>query len=171
MFQIDLTKDYPKVLESQAIIRFQDCDPLQHLNNAKYFDYFFNAREDQVAKVYGLKPSDFFNDYMGTWVSYNHQIAYLRPALVGEWVTIRSAEIYFDADTSITEFYMMDEHKTVLKSVFRTTSKFIDGKTGKKTNHPPHVIDYLTAIKLEIPHFESLSFNERIKQIKAELKG
>ena len=48
----------PAVLRSTAIIRFQDCDPLQHLNNAKYFDYFFNAREDQVPKLYGLEIID-----------------------------------------------------------------------------------------------------------------
>jgi len=50
MALIDLSKTYPKLTESRAIIRFQDCDPLRHLNNAKYFDYFYNAREDQVAQ-------------------------------------------------------------------------------------------------------------------------
>lgn len=44
MFQYDPDRKYPKETETKAVIRFQDCDPLQHLNNAKYFDYFFNAR-------------------------------------------------------------------------------------------------------------------------------
>ena len=45
---IDLSREYQIQTESKSIIRFQDCDPLRHLNNAKYFDYFFNAREEQV---------------------------------------------------------------------------------------------------------------------------
>ncbi|MFD0878196.1 hypothetical protein ACFQ1A_28770, partial [Massilia pinisoli] len=41
MFEKINEKELPKVTESKAIIRFQDCDPLQHLNNSKYFDYYF----------------------------------------------------------------------------------------------------------------------------------
>ena len=39
MFRLDPNKQYPKKLYSKSVIRFQDCDPLKHLNNAKYFDY------------------------------------------------------------------------------------------------------------------------------------
>ncbi|MEM8567925.1 MAG: thioesterase family protein, partial [Bacteroidota bacterium] len=35
-----------KTLESIHTIRFPDCDPFNHLNNARYIDYFINARED-----------------------------------------------------------------------------------------------------------------------------
>ena len=129
MIHIEKDKIYPKVLESEAIIRFQDCDPLQHLNNAKYFDYFFNAREDQVAKLYGVRPADFFKEYQANWVVYNHQISYLRPADVGEWIAIRSSVIYFNKDSMVTEFYMLDEKKTQLKTILWTTSVFVDGET------------------------------------------
>ena len=44
----------PTELESTAVIRFQDCDPFGHLNNARYIDYFLNARQDQIAAAYGL---------------------------------------------------------------------------------------------------------------------
>jgi len=37
-----------KIVKSKAKIRFQDCDPHNHLNNAQYIDYFMNAREDQL---------------------------------------------------------------------------------------------------------------------------
>ena len=32
-------------------VRFQDCDPFGHLNNARYIDYFLNARQDQIAML------------------------------------------------------------------------------------------------------------------------
>ncbi len=77
MFHIDPNKAYPKETTSKVIIRFQDCDPLQHLNNAKYFDYFFNARDDQVAKLYGVRLSDIFKAYQQVWVVYTQQISYI----------------------------------------------------------------------------------------------
>lgn len=40
MFENNKDRHYPKETESRVVVRFQDCDPLQHLNNAKYFDYF-----------------------------------------------------------------------------------------------------------------------------------
>ncbi len=43
MFEYNPGKHYPQDTESRVVIRFQDCDPMQHLNNAKYFDYYFNA--------------------------------------------------------------------------------------------------------------------------------
>ena len=39
--------------ESKVAIRFQDCDPFAHLNNAKYIEYFINAREDHLIQAYG----------------------------------------------------------------------------------------------------------------------
>src|SRR5690606_17133366 len=77
MFVLDKNKTYQKETESKVVIRFQDCDPLRHLNNAKYFDYFFNAREDQVPRLYGLQAMDFHSIYNATWVVYNHQISYI----------------------------------------------------------------------------------------------
>ena len=37
-----------KIFSSEALIRFSDCDPIGHLNNQRYMDYFLNAREDHL---------------------------------------------------------------------------------------------------------------------------
>jgi acyl-CoA thioester hydrolase len=169
MFEFIKGKEYPKITESKAIIRFQDCDPLQHLNNSKYFDYYFNAREDQVAKLYGFKFSEIFKNFRTSWVVYQHQIAYLRPANVSEWIKIFSRVIYFDNDTLITEYFMTDDDKQELKNVMWTTSKYISVETGKRTPHQQYVLDYLSAICEKDIDFKNLNFNERIKQIKQEL--
>ncbi len=115
-----------KETDSRVIIRFQDCDPLQHLNNSNYFDYYFNAREDQVAKLYNFKFSEIFFKYQTSWVVYQQHISYIRPALLSEWVRILSRLIYHNEDTIITKFYMTNEDKTQLKSVLQVTSKYID---------------------------------------------
>ncbi len=45
----DKTKgDIPKFTSELVKIRFQDCDPFQHLNATRYFNYFFNSRDDQI---------------------------------------------------------------------------------------------------------------------------
>ena len=31
-----MEKEYSKILESKALIRFEDCDPFGHLNNGRY---------------------------------------------------------------------------------------------------------------------------------------
>ena len=169
MFEKIAGKEYPKVTESRAIIRFQDCDPLQHLNNAKYFDYYFNAREDQVAKLYEFKFSEIFKNHKTSWVVYQHQISYVRPAMVSEWVRIFSRVIYFDDDTLVTEYFMTDDTKTELKSFMWTTSKYVSVETGRRVPHQPGVTDYLSATCEQGIDFINITFNQRIKFVKQEL--
>ncbi|TAG67980.1 MAG: acyl-CoA thioesterase, partial [Runella slithyformis] len=100
-FKKDPNRAYNKEPQLRTIIRFQDCDPLQHLNNSKYFDYYFNAREDQVATLYQFSFGQLFKELKQSWVVYQHQIAYLRPAQVSEWVRITSRLIFFSEDTIV----------------------------------------------------------------------
>ncbi len=169
MFKRDPNRVYPVETESRTIVRFQDCDPLQHLNNAKYFDYYFNAREDQVAKLYGFVPGQLFQEYKSSWVVYQHQIAYIRPALVSEWIRIVSRVVFFDTDTTITEYYMTNDEQTQLKNVLWVTSKYISVETGKRIPHHPAVMELLETIKM--PHLDvhAIDFNDRIREIKRGL--
>lgn len=169
MFHLDKNKVYPKETESKVVIRFQDCDPLRHLNNAKYFDYFFNAREDQVPKLYGLEVLDFYKAYQAAWVVYNHHIAYIRPAMVGEWVKIMSRLIWFNEKTIVVEYYMADETKKQLKTLLWTTLRYVNIKTGRTTFHEGMVLDFLNATLLPGVDFENLKFQDRIRQVKTEL--
>lgn len=171
MLKIDPHKEYPKETVSRSIIRFQDCDPLQHLNNAKYFDYFFNAREDQVPKLYGVKPLDIFQQFQAAWVVYNHHIAYVRSATVGEWVTIYSRLIHYTEDTAVIEYVMTCEEDLTFKTLLWTTLKYIDVRTGKKRVHHPEVMQYLQAIHYREFDFNVTSFETRIKQISAQYKA
>ncbi|GAB3274287.1 acyl-CoA thioesterase [Larkinella harenae] len=169
MIKLDPSKTYPVETESRTIVRFQDCDPLQHLNNSKYFDYYFNAREDQVATQYNFSLLQLFRDYKTSWVVYQHQIAYVRPATVSEWIRIVSRIIYFDEDTMVTEYFMTDDSRKQLKNVLWMTSKYVSVVTGRRIPHDPEVMEFLRTISLKEVDFHHLNFNERIKQIKQEL--
>lgn len=168
MFEFDNGKHYPKETESRVVIRFQDCDPLQHLNNAKYFDYFFNAREDQVPKLYGLEIIDLIKKYQATWVVYNHNISYIRPARVGEWVRIISRIIWHNQNSIVIEYYMTDDSKKELKTLLWSTMRYVDMREGKSTDHQGAVVDFLKAT-LDQVDIRQVTIKERISEIKMRL--
>lgn len=170
MIPPDPRKKYPKETESTTIIRFQDCDPLGHLNNAKYFDYFFNAREDQVAKIYGYSPGELYQKYRCSWVVYNHNISYIRSVVFGERVKIMSRPIYYDHNTVVVEYYMTDEMKKDLKTLMWTTIKYINVETGRLTEHQPEVTSFLKIMKLPGVDYPGITISERIREIREELK-
>jgi acyl-CoA thioester hydrolase len=169
MFNYDSQKQYPKETESRVVIRFQDCDPLRHLNNAKYFDYFFNAREDQVPKLYGLEIIDLIRVYKAAWVVYNHNISYVKPAMVGEWVRIFSRILWYNDNTILVEYYLTDDSKTQLKTVLWSTMRYVTLEEGKSSDHAGAVVDFLKATSLLLDP-SSLDIRDRVKQLKRELE-
>jgi len=170
LFTADLS-NMPVEAESRVIVRFQDCDPLMHLNNSKYFEYFFNAREDQVSKLYGFSFEAMFRELKTSWVVYQHQIAYVRPALISEWTRITSRVIHYNEDTMVTEYFMTNDQRTELKTMLWTTSKHISIINGKRVPHHPEVMDYLAATCVPGIDFQNLEFNDRIHQIKYALSA
>ncbi len=166
MFVVDPMRDYPSETESRVIIRFQDCDPLKHLNNAKYFDYFFNAREDQVPKLYGVEFLDFINSFEAIWVVYNHHIAYLKPANMGEWVRIKSRIVWFDLNSMVVEYAMFNDQQTHLKTLMWTTLKYVGMNTSTTVNHSEEVLNYLKAIQYPNVDYHPHRFDERVQQVK-----
>ncbi|MDN3204599.1 acyl-CoA thioesterase [Algoriphagus sediminis] len=170
MFDYDPKKSYPKQTESRVVIRFQDCDPLRHLNNAKYFDYFFNAREDQVPKLYGLEIIDLIRTFKAAWVVYNHNISYVRSAMVGEWVRIFSRVIWHNHNTIVVEYIMTDDSEKQLKTVLWSTMRYVTLAEGKSTDHQGAVADFLEATSLNLD-FESMDIKSRVKEISNALKN
>ncbi len=170
MFVVDPMRDYPKETESRVIIRFQDCDPLRHLNNAKYFDYFFNAREDQVPKLYGMEFLDFMNSFNAVWVVYNHHIAYLKPANMGEWVKIVTRIVWFDRNTIVVEYCMLNDHKTHLKTLMWTTLKYVGLNNSQSVDHSEEVLNYLKAIQFPNVDYHPHRFDERVTEVKNEVR-
>ncbi|MDP5168969.1 MAG: acyl-CoA thioesterase [Bacteroidia bacterium] len=165
---------YPKLTESRVIIRFQDCDPLQHLNNSKYFDYFFNSRSDQVSQLYGYNVADIFRQFKSGWVAYNHNISYIRPALPGEWVRIYTRLLAFSDNTQYVEYYMTDDHRTHIKCLLWSTMVYVDVISGKRIVHQPEITEALQRMvdfdhPYDIQHFSNPSIYHRLKELKTEL--
>ncbi|MEO5591659.1 MAG: acyl-CoA thioesterase [Chitinophagaceae bacterium] len=153
-----------KLLQSFYTVRFSDCDPFGHLNNARYIDYFLNAREDHLRDYYQMKLSDFAKRGIG-WVVANHEIYYMRPALYNEKISIQSAAIELGDAHLLVEMLMQDEGRQYNKAIMWSRFTCINLKTGKRENHPDDFMEFAKqVIANEIDLSKGLS--GRISQIK-----
>ena len=157
-----------KILESKAKVRFQDCDPFNHLNNSKYIDYFVNAREDQILEHYKLDVFAQINTLGKSWVVTAHHVAYIKPAILNEEIIIISQLIDFSNSTLRVEMKMFDKTKTVLKAVLWTTFAYFDIKNKRKAEHSTELNSLFKEILNPI---ENHSFEKRCSHIIINLKS
>ena len=160
-----------KVPESKLFIRFQDCDPLGHLNNVRYFDYFLNAREEHTHRYYNLNLMELARQHQANWLVTNHHIAYLRPANLGAVIYIQTRIIHFDNTTIVIEGMMLNKDKTKLKSLLWTTMRYVSLETGKPTDHPDDIMNMLELLDTAEVMYDPDNFQVRIKQITKHLKS
>ena len=155
---IKFTPETPRTLTSTAIIRFQDCDPYSHLNNGRYLDYFMNAREDQVWHTYDFNIYEYSRTTGMGWVVTQNQIAYIRPALLMEEVTIESQLIESKGKFIKVEMRMFDSERK-LKSLLWAQFIHVDIRQGKSVNHPEELQQAFDGICIPI---EEKDFNVRL---------
>lgn len=149
-------------------VRFGDCDPLGHLNNARYVDYFINAREDHLKESYQVNISDFAVQGI-TWVVGKHEISYLRPASYNEVVFITSSLIQATADVLLVEMLMMDEKQKHVKAFLWSRFIPINIKTGKKQLHPESFMVFAKSIIRTDVDFDA-GYQNRLTALAAEIK-
>jgi acyl-CoA thioester hydrolase len=151
------------ILESKSIIRFHDCDPFNHLNNANYINYFFNHRNDEVQAVHNIDVYKMAKKVGKSWVSSVNQIAYLNPAVTNEIVTIQSQLIEFSDTELLVEMRMYNEKKTQLKSVFWASLVYYNFVTKKREKHDA---DLMELFNNALTPVNPSSFKKRLKELK-----
>src|SRR5689334_23685642 len=124
-----------KIWESRVLIRFPDCDPFNHLNNARYIDYFINAREDHIMKHMGFNIYHYAAERGLGWVVSKNQIVYLKPAFLMETVLIDSTILQLDEKSLTVEMKMWNEDQSKLKSVLWSQFVHINMQTQKPAPH------------------------------------
>lgn len=154
----------PKILKSQSVVRFQDCDPYGHLYNSKYIDYFMNAREDQLLENYNLDIYALSTSEGIGWVVAQNQIAYLQPALLMERVWITTKIIDHSAKMITVEFEMWNAHESTLKALMWSRFVHYDLKTKRSITHAPEFQEMFKQVHYPI---DTQSFEERIKTMRS----
>ncbi len=141
-----------------------DCDPFNHLNNARYIDYFINAREDHIQANMNFNIYHFAAEHGLGWVVSKNQIVYLKPANLMETVVIDSVLLKLGATDLLVEMKMWNERKDKLKAVMWTNLVHINIKTQKPKNHSQHLLDVFKLFEDSIN--ADISFDERVKPAK-----
>ncbi|WNH10755.1 acyl-CoA thioesterase [Thalassobellus suaedae] len=154
----------PKILASKTKIRFQDCDPFNHLNNGNYTNYFMNHREDALIENYNLDIYKIAKKEGKSWVSSSNQIAYLKPALLMETVIIESQLIHYNTSEIHAEMRMYNEDKSHLKSVIWCGFVHYNLLEQKRETHTE---DLMTLFKSINSPIDRNIFEERINQLKS----
>lgn len=158
-------KALPKVLESTAVIRFQDCDPFGHLNNARYVDYFMNARTDQLQAHYDFNIFAVGQEIGSNWVVSKTEIAFLLPAMLMETVRIQTRLIWATQRKLVVEGIMFDESGRQIKSVAWVEFTFVNLANGRPASHTDALMQLFHAVQIyEI--YENTTFDERIAQLR-----
>ena len=149
-----------KLWESKVLIRFPDCDPFNHLNNARYIDYFINTREDHIMQNINFNIYHFAATHGLGWVVSKNQIVYLKPAFLMETVVIDSALLQLGETDLLVEMKMWNEQKDKLKSVMWSNLVHINIKTQKPESHSQELVN--TFKPFEDPIDTNIGFDERV---------
>ncbi len=134
-----------KTPHSVYTIRFTDCDPFGHLNNARYIDYFLNGRDDHLRDEYQLDLNHFYRQGV-SWLVTGHEISYLRAAAYNERVSITSSLIELGSGSLMVEMIMMNEDQTHIKAFMWSTFMHVNVKTGKKEDHAAAFMDFARSV-------------------------
>ncbi|MBF4516954.1 acyl-CoA thioesterase [Flavobacterium sp. ANB] len=156
-----------KILKTKRKIRFQDCDPFNHLNNSKYLDYFINAREDQIAENYDLDIFKFMKTTGLSWVVASNQINYLKPAFTMETVLIESQLIQYTDNLLLVEMKMWNENETELKAILWIKFIHYNIQTQKTANHSDDLMQLFQSVVIPV---DQTIFENRFLAIIQKLK-
>jgi acyl-CoA thioester hydrolase len=154
-------------LESTTVVRFQDCDPFGHLNNARYIDYFLNARQDQIAASYGLALYEPGKPPAESWVVSQTQIAYLAPAQMAEEILIRTRLIEYNESRLVVEGVMLDRDERRIRAVAWMDFTYVSLLTGRRTGHPEHLMALFQQVEAD-GIFAEDGFNRRVAELRGE---
>lgn len=163
-----MEKNYEKVLESQALIRFEDCDPFGHLNNGRYIDYYLNAREDQLRDNYGLDIYALAKTTGKAWVVASNQIAYLREVKFMETVKIKTCLRWFNGSDLMMEGQMVNIKTGAIVSVIWTRFAYVDVRNGQKATHSEELKELFNQVAILGEGRQAEYFEDRVKELRAE---
>lgn len=143
---------------------------LGHLNNARFLDYFLNAREEHTMQHYALNLGELAREQNAAWVITKHHLSYLRPASHGELVRIRTQLIHFDNSNLVVEMQMLSEDGQRLKALLWSEMAFVAVRAGTRTEHSDALMDMLEELDVEGVAYDPDGFDERVKTVRKHFK-
>jgi len=168
-----MTRPLPIELQSaqpnlEYKVRFNDCDPMGHLNNSRYIDYFVNAMEDFLYKNYKLNLADELKKGFG-WVVRDHQIMYITPVSHHQTVAVKVEFVRVRENEFEVEMQMFSESKGQIHALIRSNFSCFDVRKKRRAEHPENVFFAVSnAINPDLAFSSTLG--ERFQAIRMERK-
>jgi acyl-CoA thioester hydrolase len=127
----------PAVFEHPHVVRADEIDGLGHANNIAYVAWMQSAALAHSA-AQGW-PTEAYKELGAGWVVRRHEIDYLRPALAGERLVIRTWVASAHKVSSLRRFEIrrLDDDQILAKAA--TQWAFIDYTKGTPRRVPPEV--------------------------------
>ncbi|MBW0435240.1 acyl-CoA thioesterase [Leptospira yasudae] len=147
-------------------IRFQDCDPFGHLNNARYMDYFMEARDDHLRDFYDFDLFEHASREGKSWVVTRAQTAYLEPAKQNDLVRIVTRLTAKSDGTIRNEDLMYDTAGKKLKAMVWIDFAFIDLKRGRPVRHGEELSLFFDSVLYRDSGLENGNFDERVREMR-----
>ncbi len=149
-------------------IPFHDCDMFGHLNNARYIDYFIQARQDHLIDTYNFDTKEYYAKKLG-WVVRSHEIRFIRPVTLDEVIFIESSLLSVNEHGLYVEMLMFDKRKTHLKAIMRTELTFVSLLDGRRRQHDADLMDWALPLVNEMVDCNA-PLDERIQQVQSSLQ-
>ena len=147
-----------------------DCDARGELTPARHLEYFLAARARHVAAHYAPTLLALGQRQQAHWLPVRHLLAYVRPALAGHDVRIRSQLIHFDNSRLVVEMQLRDAAATRLLALLWAEMKFVRTSGTTRLDHADDLMDLLEELDAAEVDYHPDGFDERVQELRRELK-
>lgn len=128
-----MTPIFSHVLE----VRFRDCDPMGHANNAVYLTYLEQARFKCWESLWGFRLSEVPGETPGIILA-RAEIDYRFPARYGDMLEVRIGLVGIGRTSFTLEYEIADAQQRIVATA-KTVLVMYDYRTSKPVPIPPEI--------------------------------
>lgn len=123
-------------VSTDITVRWADCDPMGHVNNAVYITYMEQARIAFFRNFFELKDGDRIKPEHFQFVIAENSCRYLKPAFIEQVLTVSIKVTEVKNSSFVFEYEMMDKVTGELIATGRSVQVWYDYQTGKSSPIP-----------------------------------
>ena len=121
------------VFQFQIVVPAEAVDRNRHVNNVAYVQWMQDAAIQHSAATGCTRMTEAIG---ATWVARMHRIAYLRPALAGETITVLTWVAYFRKVRSLRRYKFIRAADQTVLAQGETDWVLVDAATGRPRGIP-----------------------------------
>lgn len=130
--------------KTEITIRFADCDPMGHTNNAKYFTYMEQARVTLFKDVFKLEPGKPIVPEHFPFILAEISCRFLKPTYVDETLIIEAKITEIKNSSFLIGYEFKDKKTSDLVATGKSVQVWFDYKSGKSKPIPEDYRNKLT---------------------------